>query len=69
MNNLKRTFNKNKKSVFSLLVALVLMLSFNYAPISLVADRIKTTNAYKATSTQSYYSTASNKRIYKFIWI
>ena len=61
MNNLKRIFNKNKKSVFSLLVALVLMLSFNYAPISLVADRIKTTNAYKATSTQSYYSTASNK--------
>lgn len=61
MNNLKRTFNKNKKSVFSLLVALVLMLTFNYAPISLVADRLRTSNAYKATSTQSYYSTSSNK--------
>ncbi len=61
MNNLKRTFNKNKKSIFSLLVALILMLNFNYAPISLVADRIKSSNAYKATSTQSYYSTASNK--------
>lgn len=61
MNNLKRTFNKNKKSIFSLLVAIVLMLTFNYAPISLVADKIKTSNAYKATSTQSYYSTSSNK--------
>ncbi|MBP3581949.1 MAG: hypothetical protein J6J33_04285, partial [Clostridia bacterium] len=46
---------------YLLLVALVLMLTFNYAPISLVADRLRTSNAYKATSTQSYYSTSSNK--------
>lgn len=61
MNILKRKFNKNKKSVFSLIVALMMMLNFNYAPISLVADKVKTSNAYKATSTQSYYSTSSNK--------
>ncbi len=58
MNKLKKFFNKKKKSIFSLALALVLALSFNYSPLALLADTFKT-NAYKSTSVKNYYSNSS----------
>ena len=58
MNNLKKFFSKKKKSIFSLILALVLVLSFNYSPLSLLAG-VLSSNAYKSTSVQNYYSNSS----------
>lgn len=58
MNNLKKFFNKRKKSIFSLMLALVLTLSFNYSPLALLVDTFKT-NAYKSSSVQTYYPNSS----------
>lgn len=57
MNKLKKFFTKKKKSIFSLVLALVLTLSFNYSPISLLARLVdKSSNAYKSSSVQTYYA-------------
>ena len=58
MNNLKKFFNKKKKSIISLALAAVLALSFNYSPIALLSDIFKT-NAYKSNSVQNYYSSST----------
>lgn len=58
MNKIKKFFNEKKKSIFSFMLAVVLMLSFNYSPISLLADLVKT-NAYKSNTIQTYYANSS----------
>ena len=40
------------------MLAVVLMLSFNYSPISLLAD-LDRTNAYKSNTVQTYYANSS----------
>lgn len=56
MRNLKKSFNKKKSSVFSAVLAGVLALTFNYSPITLIAERIKSAIAYKSSTLQSYYA-------------
>lgn len=55
MNEIKNYFKSKKKAILSLMLAIVLMLSFNYSPISLIRDLVKT-NAYKSNTTQTYYA-------------
>ncbi|MBQ4541457.1 MAG: hypothetical protein IJA23_01250 [Clostridia bacterium] len=58
MNKIKKFFNSKKKAIFSFMLAVVLMLSFNYSPISLLADLVRT-NAYKSNTVQTYYANSS----------
>ncbi len=58
MNKFKKFFITKKKSILSFMLALVLMLSFNYSPISLLADMVKS-NAYKSNTVQTYYPNSS----------
>ena len=58
MNKIKKFFNTKKKAIFSFMLAVVLMLSFNYSPISLLADFVRT-NAYKSNTVQTYYPNTS----------
>lgn len=51
--------NRCKKSLFSGLLALILMLSFNYAPIACLAN-LGLSNAYKSSSTGTYYTSSSS---------
>ena len=60
MNNLKKFFNKKKKSILSLMLAFILALSFNYSPISFLADMVKT-SAYKSNTEKTYYPNSSTK--------
>lgn len=60
MNNLKKFFNKKKKSILSLVLALILTLSFNYSPLALLVDSFKS-SAYKSSSVQTYYPNSSTK--------
>ena len=53
--NLKR----NKKSILSLALASVLALSFNYTPVSILANQIRKASAYESSTTQSYYSSST----------
>ena len=59
MKTLKKSFKKNKSSVFSVILAAVLTLSFNYSPITLIAERIKSAIAYKSSTLQTYYPNPS----------
>lgn len=56
MRNLKKSFNKNKTSIFSIILAGILSLTFNYSPVMLFAERIKNALAYKSETLQSYYA-------------
>ena len=58
MNKIKKFFNSKKKAILSFMLAVVLMLSFNYSPISLLADLVRT-NAYKSNTVQTYYANSS----------
>lgn len=55
MNEIKNYFKSKKKAILSLMLAFVLMLSFNYSPILLLRDLVKA-DAYKSNTTQTYYS-------------
>lgn len=55
MNEIKNYFKSKKKAILSLMLAFVLMLSFNYSPILLLRDLVKT-DAYKSNTTQTYYA-------------
>lgn len=59
MGKFKKLIQNHKKSISSLFLALVMVLSFNYTPLTLVVEKIKSAVAYKATSKQTYYSTSS----------
>ncbi len=59
MKTLKKSFKKNKSSLFSVLLAGILALTFNYSPITLIAERIKSAIAYKSSTLQTYYPTPS----------
>ena len=55
MKKLSKSYSKNKKSILSAFLATVLAFSFNYSPISMISNLVKTSNAYKSSSLQSYY--------------
>lgn len=59
MNKFSKYLIKKQKSILSLLLACILMLTFNYAPISILIENYKQSNAYKANTTQSYYPNSS----------
>lgn len=54
----KCKLNKFKKSFMAGLTALMLMLSFNYAPISCLSN-LASSNAYKSSSAGSYYTSST----------
>lgn len=59
--NLKKSLKKNKKSIFSAVLATLLAFSFNYSPISLISSWIKKTSAYKSSNTQTYYGNSTTE--------
>ena len=62
MNNIKKFLKAKKKSIISLALAFILMLSFNYSPIALLANLFgDKASAYKSTSVQNYYPNSSTK--------
>lgn len=58
--------NHRKKSFASLILAFLLMFTFNASPIMLIAENFKTANAYKSTQSQTYYSSSSSEAEKKF---
>lgn len=62
MNKIKKFLKAKKKSIISLALALILMLSFNYSPIALLANLFSDkASAYKSSSVQNYYPNSSTK--------
>lgn len=59
MNKFSKYLIKKQKSILSMLLACILMLTFNYAPISILVEKYASTNAYNASTTQSYYPNSS----------
>ena len=57
MKSISKTFSKHKKSIFSLVLAFLLTLTFNYSPISVLVSTF--TSAYKAESKSTYYSASA----------
>lgn len=57
MKKITELFSKHKKSILSLVLAILLTISFNCSPISLFASMIS--SAYKAESKSTYYSASS----------
>ncbi len=55
MRIISKTIKSKKKSIISLFLAAVLMLSFNYAPISVITNNILSASAYKSENVQTYY--------------
>ena len=68
MKNKSYLNNHRKKSFASLVLAFLLMLTFNASPMILLSDaiRARTANAYKTTQTQTYYSNSTNESETKF---
>lgn len=53
--------SRRKKTIASLFLALLLVFSFNASPIILLANHLRSANAYKTTETKSYYSNTSSE--------
>ena len=66
MNNKTYSKIRRKKSFASLILAFLLMLTFNSSPIILVTNNVRKANAYKSSETKTYYSSATNESESKF---
>lgn len=65
MKTISKSFSKHKKSIFSLVLAFLLTLTFNYSPISVLVSTF--TSAYKAELLkQTYYSSSATGKEQKF---
>ncbi len=66
MNKITKTLKRNKKSILSLALAFILTLSFNYSPITLLSNWVKSASAYKSKTLTEYYpntTTSSESKI------
>ncbi len=59
MNKITKSLKRNKKSILSLALAFILMLSFNYAPLTFFSQWVKSASAYKSNTLQEYYPNTS----------
>lgn len=66
MNNKTYSKIRRKKSFASLILAFLLMLTFNASPIMMVANNIRNANAYKSSETKTYYASSKNDAETKF---
>ena len=66
MNNKTYLKTRRKNSFASLILAFLLMLTFNSSPILMVANNIRNANAYKSSETKTYYSSSKNDTETKF---
>ena len=66
MNNKTYSKIRRKKSFASLILAFLLMLTFNSSPILMVANNIRNANAYKSSETKTYYTSTKNDAETKF---
>lgn len=51
-----------KKSIASLFLALLLMFSFNSTPIIMLANKLRSANAYKSSDSYTYYTSTSGEK-------
>jgi len=66
MNNKTYSKIRRKKSFANLILAFLLMLTFNASPIMMVANNIRNANAYKSSETKTYYASSKNDAETKF---
>ena len=66
MNNKTYFKTRRRKSFASLILAFLLMLTFNSSPILLVSNHVRSANAYKSSETKTYYSSTKNESESKF---
>lgn len=57
---------RRKKSIASLILAFLLMITFNSSPILLVSNQVRNANAYKSSETKTFYSSPKNESESKF---
>ncbi len=66
MKNKSYLKTRRKKSFASIVLALLLMLSFNASPLMFLSNAIRNASAYKSSQTQTYYSNTTNDTEKKF---
>ncbi len=65
MKKLFKRLKQNKKPILSFLLAIMLMFSFNYMPISVISNYVNFSDAYKSSTSQSYYTKENESYIDK----
>lgn len=66
MNNKTYSKIRRKKSFASLILAFLLMFTFNSSPIILMSNNVRNSNAYKSSETKTYYTSKTNESETKF---